>query len=324
LKRACSRCLAELPDEALACRHCHALVHAAALQDLSASAKAFEETKDFVHAEEQWLKALPLLPPETSQAGWIQEHIRHLRVRIPETTPARSRWPRWIAPAVPILVALSKGKALLALFNAKFILSFGAFFAVYWSLYGTAFALGFVIQILIHEMGHYVDIRRRGLPADMPLFLPGLGAFVRWNALGVSLETRAAVSLAGPLAGCMAAAVCAGLWFATGNGIWGALARSGAWLNLLNLIPVLGLDGGHAFLALTRKERGVLLAASLVLFIFVGDAVLFLITLGAAWRMFTQDYPTEPSRFATAYFTVVLFALAGLVWILPGHGFGSR
>jgi Zn-dependent protease len=319
----CSRCSAELSSDALVCRRCHTLVHALQLEQLAAAAKMYEESQEFSRAKEQWRDALPLIPADAKQALWIQEHIQRLNVQEPAARPVPSRWAGRLAPLAPIVVALSKGKALLAIFNAKFLLSFGAFLGIYWSLYGIAFALGFVIQILIHELGHYIDIRRRGLPADLPIFLPGLGAFVRWGALGVSLETRAAVSLAGPFAGLTAAAVCGALWFMTGNGIWGALARSGAWLNLLNLIPVFGLDGGHAFLAITRKQRGIVLAGSVILFLLVGDAVLFLIALGAAWRMFTKDYPEQPSGFATAYFGAVLCGLAGLVWLLPGQGFGS-
>ena len=101
-----------------------------------------------------------------------------------------------------------------------------------------------MILILVHEMGHYIDIKRRGLPADMPVFLPGLGAYVRWNALGVSTETRSFVSLAGPLAGCIGAAVCALVWIDTGESLWIGLASLTAIINLLNLIPVWILDGG--------------------------------------------------------------------------------
>jgi len=278
----------------------------------------FEEARDFPRAKDAWLKALPLLPSDSKQSSWIQEHVRKLDATVPDAAPqARSKWPAWIAPAVPILLALSKGKALVALFNAKFLLSFGAFLGVYWSLYGFAFALGFVIQILIHEMGHYIDIKRRGLPADLPLFLPGLGAFVRWSALGVSLETRAAVSLAGPLAGCLAAAFCALMAFRTGDGIWAALAASGAWLNLLNLIPVFGLDGGHAFHALSRNQRGLILASAATLFLLARNGVLLLIALGAIWRMFTKDAPEQPSAFTAGYFAAVLCSLAGLAWLFP-------
>jgi len=321
--KACRVCSAELPTDALVCRHCHTLVHAQELEILSESAKALEEARDFPRAREEWLRALPLLPPNSTQYLWISEHVSRLPATAVQEKPIRSKWLGPFAAVVPVLLALSKGKAILAIFNAKFLLSFGAFLGVYWSLYGFVFALGFVLQILVHEMGHYIDIKRRGLPADLPLFLPGLGAFVRWNALGVSLETRAAVSLAGPFAGWIAAAFCAGMWFLTGDGVWGALARSGAWLNLLNLIPVFGLDGGHAFLALTRIQRVFLLAMSIALFFVAENAVLLLIALGAAWRLFTKDFPERSSAFSAGYFVAVLCALAGLVWLLPGQGFGA-
>src|ERR1700730_113988 len=114
------------------------------------------------------------------------------------------------------------------------VLSFLAFVVIYSAASGVKFGIGFAVLILIHEMGHFVDIKRRGLPADMPVFLPGLGAYVRWQALGVPLETRAAVSLAGPLAGFLASLACAGLWWQTGHPFWAALARVGALLHLLN------------------------------------------------------------------------------------------
>jgi Zn-dependent protease len=323
---ACKRCAAPLASDALVCVRCHALIHSEGLEQISATARLLEDQRDFKAARDEWSKAVPLLPLNSRQAAWIQTHVERLAVSVnaPPPVPTRSaKWPKWLAPAVPIVVALSKGKAILALFNAKFLLSFGAFLGVYWSLYGIAFALGFAGQILIHEMGHYVDIRRRGLPADMPLFLPGLGAFVRWNALGVSLETRAAVSLAGPLAGLMAAATCGTIWLLTGNAIWGALARSGAWLNLLNLIPVWGLDGSHAFLALAKRDRGILLVSALTLFLLVHDGVLVLVALGAIWRMFTKDLPEHSSPFTLLYFSAVLAGLGALVWLVPGHGFGT-
>jgi Zn-dependent protease len=272
-----------------------------------------EEQRDFRTAQEQWLKALPLLPEDSSQAVWIQEHVRDLNITAPEQPPRQSKWWR-LAPVAPIV---------LAIFNLKFILSFAAFLGIYWSAFGMVFALGFAIQILIHEMGHYIDIKRRGLPADLPVFLPGLGAYVRWAALGVSLETRAAVSLAGPLAGWVAAAVCGLVWFKTGDGIWGALARSGAWLNLLNLIPVWGIDGGHAFLAMTRKQRGVLFALSLLLYAVIREPVLIFIAIGAAWRLFTSDSPEESGLTTACYFAAVLCGLVALLWLLPGQGFGA-
>ena len=182
------------------------------------------------------------------------------------TTPPKPEnpWAKRLGPLGPLAILLAKGKGLLAaLFKLKFLLSFAAFFGLYWAAYGWKFGIGFATLILIHEMGHFVDIKRRGLAAEMPVFLPGLGAYVKWAALGVSVETRAAISLAGPLAGFLAAAACTTVWWQTGDPLWAALARSGAWLNLLNLIPVWVLDGGQAVLALDKLQRALLLAACL-------------------------------------------------------------
>src|SRR5262249_44801773 len=154
---------------------------------------------------------LPLLPPESKQAQWIRDHARELQSAPPPPSaqggpPKKSRVAKWLGPLAPVAILLSKFKALWIILP-KFLLTFGSYIAVYWALWGPKFGIGFAVLILIHEMGHYIDIKRRGLPADMPLFLPGLGAYVRWQAMGVSAETRAAVSLAGPLAGLLASVV---------------------------------------------------------------------------------------------------------------------
>ena len=92
----------------------------------------------------------------------------------PATSSARDRWARKLGPLGPIAVLLAKGKGLLlAIFKLKFLLSLFAFVAVYWALFGWKFGVGFAVAVLIHEMGHFVDIKRRGLPAEMPVFLPG-------------------------------------------------------------------------------------------------------------------------------------------------------
>jgi Zn-dependent protease len=299
-------------------------VHRDDLEQLVGAAKALTARGELMQARENWAKALNLLPPESRQAAWIREQIQNLQ-SAPITTPsatASSGWLTKMGPVAAIGFALLKGKALLAIFNAKFFFSLGAFLSVYWSLYGWKFGLGFTAQILFHELGHYVDIKRRGLPADMPVFLPGLGAFVRWQALGVSKETRAQVSLAGPLAGFVAAAICASMWLQTGDHIWAALARAGAWLNLLNLIPVWALDGGQAFIAIGKSQRIFILTASLFLLAFMGEGLLLLIAMGTCWRLFTKDLPTEPSPSVAVYFASLMLALGLLMNSLPGSGAG--
>jgi len=166
------------------------------LQRLAAAAKMMEEHGDSIQARAQWLKALELLPSESTQTEWVLDKVHKLELAAP-TAPllkAPPNWVRKLGPLAPIALLLAKGKSLFVLFNLNFLLSLFAFVGVYRTVYGAKFGIGFAVLILIHEMGHFIDIKRRGLPADMPVFLPGFGAYVRWQALGVSQETRAAVS----------------------------------------------------------------------------------------------------------------------------------
>jgi Zn-dependent protease len=312
------------------CDQCQALVHSAELERLAAEAKALEARGQLRQAREQWLMGLRLLPPTSRQANWIQEHACSLDVvadRIqPPVEPTENKWTQRLGPVGPIAVVLAKSKALFgAIFKLKFLLSFAAFFGFYWAAFGMKFGLGFAVLILIHEMGHFIDIKRRGLPAEMPVFLPGFGAYVRWRALGVSPETRAAISLAGPLAGFFASVVCAMLWWQTGNVLWAALARAGAWLNLLNLIPVWVLDGGQVALALSKTERMLLLAACLALWLVFGQSVFFLVAMGAGYQVFVAgDLPAHPSRATLVYLVSVLTALGVILRLMPGQGFGAN
>lgn len=324
----CKRCGSELLPGALACDHCHALVHSEELDRLAAEAKELEAKGQLRQAREQWLMGLHLLPPASKQADWVERHARSLddladKVQ-PRVESSENKWAQRLGPVGPVAVLLAKSKALLAaVFKLKFLLSFTAFFGFYWAAFGMKFGLGFAVLILIHEMGHFIDIKRRGLPADMPVFLPGFGAYVRWQALGVPLETRAAVSLAGPLAGLLASLACTVVWWQTGVALWAALARAGAALNLLNLIPVWVLDGGQAALALSKMERAALLTVCLALWLVLGEGLFFLVALGSAYRVFfAQDLPAHSSRHIVTYYLAVLAGLGLILRALPGEGFG--
>ncbi|MGA3093121.1 MAG: site-2 protease family protein [Terriglobales bacterium] len=328
LIRNCKRCACELGPAALVCNQCHALVHSEELERLASEAKALETKGQLREARDLWRMGLPLLPHDSRQADWIEHHARSLdkaadRIQ-PAAAPSDNKWAQRLGPVGPIAVVLAKSKVLLgAIFKLKFLLSFAAFFAFYWAMFGMKFGIGFAVLILIHEMGHFIDIKRRGLPAEMPVFLPGFGAYVRWRALGVSPETRAAISLAGPLAGFFASLVCAVLWWQTGDALWAALARAGAWLNILNLIPVWVLDGGRAALALSKTERMLLLTASLALWLVCKESVFFLVAIGAGYQAFFAGLPAHPSRATTVYFVLVLTALGLLLRVMPPEqGFG--
>ena len=312
----------------MVCPSCHALVHSEQLDQLASEAKALEASHDYRQARERWLTGLPLLPSDSRQAAWILSHARSLD-QIAEQTqpqPSENKWAQKLGPVGPLAVILAKGKFLLTtVFKLKFLLSFVAFFGFYWAAFGMKFGLGFAALILIHEMGHFIDIKRRGLPADMPVFLPGFGAYVRWQGLGVPIETQAYISLAGPLAGLFGSIACASIWYQTHDSLWAALAYSGAWLNLLNLIPIWMLDGGHAARALGKTERFILLMASLGLWLMFSEKLFLLVALGAGYQaFFAGDLPARPSRIATAYFLAVLAGLGLIMFLLPGYGFGPR
>jgi Zn-dependent protease len=291
------------------------------MEQMAAHARSLEAHGDLQGARERWLACLPLLPAQSAQAEWIRGHVHELEASAPVQASVQrgpNATPDWAKKLGPV------GPLLLGLWKLKFMWSFVAFLGLYWQLWGAAFGIGFAVLILVHEMGHFIDIKRRGLPADMPMFLPGLGAYVKWNALGVPLETRAAISLAGPLAGWFASAICAVLWLQTGYGLWGALARTSAWLNALNLIPLWIFDGSSATNALSKLERAVVLLVSAALGYALGEWVFGVVALGMGVRLFTHDAPPEHSNATAAYFVAVLTALAIVLWWVPGHGTGLR
>jgi Zn-dependent protease len=322
----CASCGASLPGGARACPRCHALVFGQKLDDLSAQAQKREAAGDIAGARALWSEALHLLPSDATQAQWIRGHLAALPQ--PATTP---NWIKRLGPLGPIALVLLKGKGLLfAVFKLKFLFSLFSFVAVYWALYGWKFGIGFAASILIHEMGHYIDIKRRGLPAEMPVFLPGLGAYVKWQALGVTQAQRAQIALAGPLAGWLAAAICAGFYLQTHSLLWAALARAGAAINVLNLIPIWVLDGGQAANALGRTARLALLCAAVGLWWVSGEGLFLLVAAGVLWRLFTlarksaNDRPEEEGWNTLLYYVAVMAALALTLHLIPGQGLGVR
>lgn len=129
-------------------------------------------------------------------------------------------------------VLTSGGTMLLSVFAYAFV-------------FGWWYAVGFVVLLFIHEMGHYLAARKRGLPAGLPTFIPFVGAWIQLKEQPMDAETEAFVGIAGPMLGSAAAFVCYMLARETGSGLLMALAYAGFFLNLFNLIPLSPLDGGR-------------------------------------------------------------------------------
>ena len=225
--------------------------------------------------------------------------------------PPKSAWRRAggsiVAFAVLIFSFFSKLKGVLV-FLPKFattgismIVSIGA----YALLFGLPFAVGFVLLLLVHEMGHVLQLRREGIKATAPLFIPFLGAVVGMKELPNDAAAEARVGLAGPVLGTVGVLAPVALFFATGEPFWRALAYVGFFINLINLIPVLPLDGGRALQALSPWVTFAGFVAFLGLtFFYFSPIMLLIVVFGGmeTWRRFRSrkspeaHAPDRPSR----------------------------
>jgi Zn-dependent protease len=147
---------------------------------------------------------------------------------------------------------------LLVKFGAFSIKFFGIFISVggYALLFGFKFAVGFVLLILVHELGHFVEASRQGLKPSLPVFIPFLGAYVAMKNAPFDPWRNLLVSAAGPIAGGLAAA---GVWIAgevMDSRFLIALAYTGFLLNLFNLIPIRPFDGGFIWRSIKALRLG--------------------------------------------------------------------
>ncbi len=139
-----------------------------------------------------------------------------------------------------------------------FVKFFGFFISVgaYTLWFGSwTFALGFVLMILVHELGHAVEARRQGLQVSAPTFIPFIGAYVTIRHAGLSPWRNSLISLAGPLAGGLAAAAVWAVGSARDSSMLVVLANLGFLLNAFNLLPIGFLDGGSVFRSAVEAWR---------------------------------------------------------------------
>jgi Zn-dependent protease len=322
----CSGCRTELAPFALACPACGALVHAPRLKALAASAAVASESGDLPGSRQRLTDMLTLLPPRSQQYRTIRERIDDLTRRIDAPTvedvltveapspsgDARPWWKRG-AGGVIAVAALLVGKLkflLLGLMKAGTLVSMFAFFAVYWSTYGWPLALGLVLSIYIHEMGHVAMLRRLGIDAGAPLFIPGFGAFIMLKQQ-VDPLTDARIGLAGPVWGLGAALAALGVYAVTQARIWFAIAQLTAFMNLFNLIPIWQLDGSRGFHALSRPQRWTVVAVVALALILTGQRMLLIVGAVAVWQAVQREEGPGDGRALTT-FVALVFVLSFL------------
>lgn len=192
--------------------------------------------------------------------------------------------------------------------------------AAYAWIWGLPFAIGFVLLILVHELGHVFELRRQGVPASAPLFIPFLGAMIGMKELPDDAWAEAKVALAGPILGSVGAAACWIAAEATGSELLMALAFVGFFLNLFNLIPIVPLDGGRAAGALHPALWfvGLLMMVGLVV-VNPNPLLLIIVVLGGLdlwqrWR--SRGQAGDYYRLTVAQRTAVAVVYLGLVAVL--------
>jgi Zn-dependent protease len=203
------------------------------------------------------------------------------------------------------LVFLVKIPAFATLFSA--LISVGA----YALFYGPWFAVALVVMILVHEMGHVVEIRRQGMRATAPVFIPFLGAAIFQREHPTSAVNQAKIGIAGPIAGTIGATAAFLLYGSTQNPIFLLAATLGFLLNLINMLPVWQLDGAWVLAPVSPWFQVAGLAAIALLavvFHFVSVLLIIIAVLGigsaqAAFRNARNPYYTSvPTRSRLALF----------------------
>jgi Zn-dependent protease len=346
----CASCGGEVAPSLLSCPSCHRLVHAERLKELAESAEGAERAGDLAAAMGSWQLAIALLPPESRQYAVIGARISSLSHRIETSPPSKgakppaqvdpeampvnphdtSRWSRGAITGAAGTLALALWKfkfaavflltkakfLLLGLTKASTLLSMLASVGVYWRHFGVGFALGLALLLYVHEMGHVAALVRYGIPADAPLFVPGFGAFVRSRMAFHEPRLKARVALAGPVWGCGAAAVCAAIFLASGQPIWGALARVGGWFNLINLMPIWILDGSKVFSTLNRPQRWLAVTAAATAWAVTEDVFVLAIVVTGAFRAAVEK-PAPKSDSGALFQYIALVAVLTTLWLLP-------
>jgi Zn-dependent protease len=230
-----------------------------------------------------------------------------------------------VAVGAAVLLA-TKGKLLLVALPKLKVFSTSASMLVsvvaYQLIFGWAFAVGFVLLLLLHELGHVFQLRREGIQASAPMFIPFLGAVISAKSLGDDAAAEARVGLAGPILGSIATLVPLGIWLVTGEEFWRALAYVGFLINLFNLLPVLPLDGGRAMAAISPWVWIAGFAGLVALLFFFFNPILLLVVIFGGietWRRWKQRntpegraYNRVPAR-TRALVAVTYLSLAALL-----------
>jgi Zn-dependent protease len=328
----CEECGAEIGSGLLSCPGCGRLLHRDQLNALAAEAKAAEERADLTAALGAWRRASELLPHGSVQHDTVHKRMLQLSAAIDGRGPAPSTPQKGgktgVAVAVGTVgVAALKSKALLSalLANGKLLLVgllklptlFSMLLYTRWmSGSGFGYGIGLVLSLYVHEVGHVAALRRYGIAASAPMFIPGFGAFVRMDQYPTDAHEEARTGLAGPLWGLGAAVVAALIGKFAASPLALSVASIGASINLFNLIPVWMLDGSRGMRALDRSQRFLVAGVAAGCALLLHQWMPAFVAAFACWRAFGRDAHAQGDRGMLLTFIALLVFLS-LLAALP-------
>ena len=286
----------------------------AQVEQLATRARQLAATGQLQAARDHWVQVLNLLDTDSTERSGVLREIKRLDDRL--SPKPKVDWKKRLGPFGVVLAFLAKFKtvALVLLTKGKFFISILAFLGLYWALFGWWFAVGLCGSVLMHEMGHYIVVRRFGFKAELPMFIPGMGAYVKWSGASVDPGIRAQISLAGPFFGFLSGVIAYGIFLTTHHGVWLAVAQFAGWLNLINLIPVAFFDGGSALNALGQQHRLALLGVCIALAFVLHEWAFLFVGIGTAYRLWKRDVPAEPRQEIAYEFIALVVANGFLSW----------
>jgi Zn-dependent protease len=287
--------------------------------------------------------------PHTTGAPLPVPHVEQTEAAAEPAQPAaRKSRKGLIAILAAIGVALFKAKGVLlpVLGKLKFVLPALKFLklgkilttggsmilsaALYATVFGWPYAVGLVLLILVHELGHMLVIWKSGLPTTAPIFVPFFGAAIFWKEMPRDAKMEAAIAFGGPVLGTVGTLLCYGVYVLTGAPLWLALAYVGCFINLLNLLPVLPLDGGRIMAAVSPRVWLIGMVAMVLLFIKFHSVFLILLVLLSLPRLIEAFRRTQDEKKARYYdvprgtralVAVAYCALAGFLGYLMLYAF---
>jgi Zn-dependent protease len=223
----------------------------------------------------------------SERVTWLPPGAAAPEPGLPEPAPEPQRGLRRLLGPIVVALGLVVKYAKVALLFAgklKILTTSGTMLvsvAAYSLIWGWRFAVGFVLLLLVHEMGHVIQLRREGVEASAPMFIPFLGAVVAAKSLGEDAAAEARVGLAGPVLGTLGAIAVFALGESLDSELLRAIAFTGFFLNLFNLIPLTPLDGGRAMAAMSPWMWfvGLFLAVAFA-FAFPNPIIVLIVLLG--------------------------------------------